>query len=250
MAAIYLIFGIVIVIFYADRVPEAFAMIFKGAFAPQSVGGGFAGIVVREALRYGVARGLFSNEAGMGSTPHAHAVAKVKHPCDQGLVAMVSIVIDTFIILTLSCLIILVGRGYESGHEGIGVIQSSFESVFGVFGSVLVSICIVFFCFSTIIAGYFYGEQNFKALFGVKSKWLYIVLDIAFLIFGAHATVCLVWSFCDTFNGLMVFVNQIGLIAFSAAIARKWKEYRTGGDTLDTTLNDIKRRKATRKAAN
>jgi AGCS family alanine or glycine:cation symporter len=249
MAILYLICSLIVIIINIRFVPDAFVMIFKGAFAPEAIGGGFVGIGIREAMRYGVARGLFSNEAGMGSTPHAHAVAKVKHPCDQGLVATMSIVIDTFVVLTMSCLVILTGKGYASGKEGIGVIQSSFENVFGSAGSIFIAITITLFCFSTIIAAYFYGLQNFKKLFGVKSVPAYIVLIIAFLIFGSLATVDLVWAFCDTFNGLMVFTNLIGLFGVSNIIAKLWREYREGGRELDTTLNSIRARRAAKRAA-
>ncbi len=240
MAIVYILSALIVLIVYIDQIPAAFAMIFKCAFSAEATFGGFVGISVREAMRYGVARGLFSNEAGMGSTPHAHAVAKVKHPCDQGLVAMVAIVIDSFIILTMSCLVILATGAYESGHSGIGVIQSAYQNVFGYTGSLLISLCVFCFCLSTIIAAYFYGEQNFKKLFGVKTRGIYIALILFFIIFGSMATVDLVWAICDTFNGLMVFTNLIGLYGVAGVILKLWKEYESGGRELDTTLNSIK----------
>lgn len=247
MAIFYLACGLFILLSNIANIPEAFAMIFKAAFSPKAIGGGFTGIAVREAMRYGIARGLFSNEAGMGSTPHAHAVAKVKHPCDQGLVAMMAIVIDSFIILTVSCILILATGSYQSGAEGIGVIQGAFESVFGHAGSIIIAITIFFFCFSTIIAAYFYGEQNFKKLFGVKSVPAYIALILFFVLFGSLATVSLVWAIVDTFNGLMVFTNLIGLFAVNGVIVKLWKEYEEGGLDLDTSLNDIKKKRAPKK---
>ena len=247
MAILYVIAALIVIGVNIEHVPAAFAMIFKSAFSAQAATGAFMGIGVREAIRYGVARGLFSNEAGMGSTPHAHAVAKVKHPCDQGLVAMMSVIIDSFFILTISCVLILSTSAYESGHAGVGVIQSAFVNVFGSFGSILISVCIFCFCFSTIIAAYFYGEGNFKRLFGVKSRFVYIGLILFFVIFGSLAPVPLVWAICDTFNGLMVFTNLIGLFGVSGIIAKLWKEYEQGGKDMDTTLNDIKVLRATRK---
>lgn len=249
MAAVYIVCSLIVLLVNVTHIPEAFAMIFKAAFSPEAVGGGFTGIAVREAMRYGVARGLFSNEAGMGSTPHAHAVAKVKHPCDQGLVAMVTIVIDSFVILTLSCVLILATGSYSSGHQGIGVVQGAYESVFGTAGSILIAICIFFFCFSTIIAAYFYGEQNFKRIFGVKSVPAYMALIVFFVIFGSLATVSLVWAICDTFNGLMVFTNLIGLYGVSGVLVKLWREYEEGGKELDTTLNTIKGRRLAEKSA-
>ncbi len=249
MAGLYLVAAFIILMVNVSHIPEAFVMIFKCAFSSEAAFGGFVGISVREAMRYGVARGLFSNEAGMGSTPHAHAVAKVKHPCDQGLVAMVSIAIDSFVILTTSCLVILTTGAYESGQKGVGVIQSAFEAIFGTAGSILIAICIFAFCFSTIIAAYFYGEQNFKRIFGVKSRPFYIALILGFVLFGSMATVDLVWAFCDTFNGLMVFTNLIGLYGVSGVIMKLWSEYEKGGKELDTTLNSIKTKRAAEKAA-
>ena len=160
---------------------------------------------------------------------------------------MMSIVIDSFIILTVSCILILATGSYQSGAEGIGVIQGAFESVFGHAGSIIIAITIFFFCFSTIIAAYFYGEQNFKKLFGVKSVPAYIALILFFVLFGSLATVSLVWAIVDTFNGLMVFTNLIGLFAVNGVIVKLWKEYEEGGLDLDTSLNDIKKKRAPKK---
>jgi AGCS family alanine or glycine:cation symporter len=246
MAIVYIVCSLIVILINISHIPAVFVMIFKAAFSAEAVGGGFTGIAVREAMRYGVARGLFSNEAGMGSTPHAHAVAKVKHPCDQGLVAMVSIVIDSFVILTLSCVLILTSGAYNSGQQGIGVVQGAYANVFGTTGHILLAVCIFFFCFSTMIAAYFYGEQNFKRIFGVKSTPAYIALIVFFVIFGSLATVDLVWAICDTFNGLMVFTNLIGLYGVSKILIGLWREYETGGNALDTTLNTIKGRRSSK----
>ncbi|MDD4583031.1 MAG: alanine/glycine:cation symporter family protein [Eubacteriales bacterium] len=247
MAIIYIVSALIVIIANITEVPTAIASIFKCAFSGDAAFGAFVGIGVREAMRYGVARGLFSNEAGMGSTPHAHAVARVKHPCDQGLVAMMAVVIDSFIILTISCIVILASGAYDDGFAGVGVIQSAYQGVYGAFGPILIAICIFFFCFSTIIAAYFYGEGNFKKLFGVRSRGVYIALILAFVIFGSLASVDLVWAICDTFNGLMVFTNLIGLFGVSGVIAKLWKEYEQGGREMDTTLNDIKTLRAARR---
>lgn len=250
MAIIYLVTAIIVILAHASQIPAAFAMIFKHAFTGQAAGGAFVGISVRAAMRYGVARGLFSNEAGMGSTPHAHAVAKVKHPCDQGIVAMMSIILDTFIILTISALVILTTGAYAGGQEGVGVIQSAYEVLYGHGGTVIIALCIFFFCFSTILAGYFYGEGNFRRLFGTRSRPVYIVLVIGFLIFGSVAPVKLVWSVCDTFNGLMVLLNLIGLFGVSGILYKVWKDYEYAGPGIDSTLNDIKRNRGEVKSGN
>lgn len=249
MAVIYIIMSIILLVVYGSHLGEAFVAIFKYAFTPEATFGGITGITVRAAMRYGVARGLFSNEAGEGTTPHAHAMARVKHPCDQGIVAMCSVVIDSFIILTLSSLIILSSGAYNSGEPGIGVIGSVFSNVFGGFGSFVLCLCIFMFCFSTILAGYFYGIQNVRRLFGDHGKWIYIAAASGLCVFGAVAPVPFVWAFCDAGTGLMTLINLLGLLGVSPVIFKLWKEYEQGGTTLDTSLNDLRRRKAEEKAA-
>lgn len=239
MAVIYIIAGIIVIIVNGKNIPAAIEMIFVGAFNPRAVAGGMFGVGIKEACRYGIARGLFSNEAGTGSTPHAHAVAKVKHPCDQGLVAMMSVIIDTFVILNITTLIILTSGSYTSGGEGITLTQVAFDNVFGRAGGILISLCIFFFSFSTIIAAYFYGEANVLKLFGKKGVPFYTALIAAFCIIGSGFTVSLVWSICDVFNGFMVFVNILGLWSVSGVIFKLWKDYEHNSE-LETTLKDIK----------
>lgn len=242
MAIIYIVAGLIVIIVNGKNIPAAIQMIFVGAFNPRAVAGGMFGVGIKEACRYGIARGLFSNEAGTGSTPHAHAVAKVKHPCDQGLVAFMSVFIDTFVILNITVLIILTSGSYASGGEGITLTQTAFDAVFGSLGGILISICIFFFSFSTIIAAYFYGEANVLKLFGKKAMPLYNILMAVFCIIGSGFTVSLVWSICDVFNGFMVFLNILGLWAVSGVIVKLWKEYEHD-PSLETTLKDIKNAK-------
>ena len=231
MALIYIVGSLVIIIANYRNIPEAFRQIFVGAFAPQAVVGGAAGIGVQKAMRFGVARGLFSNEAGMGSTPHAHALAKVKHPCDQGIVAMMGVFIDTFIILTLTALVILtsgvLSYGGENQLDGVALPQAGFESLFGRFGTIFIAICMFFFAFSTIIGWYFFGETNIKYLFGKKAVKIYALLVVGFIVLGSTLKVDLVWSMADMFNGLMVLPNLLGLLALSGVIARALKDYET-----------------------
>ncbi len=240
MAILYIITGLIVICANITEIPNALYMIFVGAFNPRAVAGGMFGVGIKEACRYGVARGLFSNEAGTGSTPHAHAVAKVKHPCDQGLVAIMSVFIDTFIILNITALIILTSGSYAAGEEGITLTQIAFNNVFGSIGGILISICIFFFSFSTIIAAYFYGEANVLKLFGNKGMPLYNILMVAFVIIGSGFTVSLVWSICDVFNGFMVFLNIIGLWSVSKVIFGLWKEYNK--PETSTTLKDLKQK--------
>ena len=238
MAILYIITGIIVILSNASEIIPAFKMIFIGAFNPQAVAGGMFGVGMKEACRYGVARGLFSNEAGTGSTPHAHAVAKVKHPCDQGLVAIMSVFIDTFIILNITALIILTSGSYASGGEGITLTQVAFTDVFGPVGGLVISICIFFFSFSTIIAAFYYGEANVRKLFGNKAMPIYTVLIAVFAVLGSGFTVSLVWSICDVFNGFMVFLNILGLWGVSNVIIGLWKDYNK--PETETTLKDIK----------
>ncbi len=175
MAVLYVLGSLVVLAVNWRNLGTAFAQIFVLAFDPQAMAGGVAGITVREAIRFGVARGLFSNEAGMGSTPHAHALAKVKHPCDQGVVAMIGVFIDTFIVLTMTALVIL-STGALSLTDANGapltaapLAQAAFNTVFGSFGNIFIAVCMLFFAFSTIIGWFFFGETNVKYLFGKRA---------------------------------------------------------------------------------
>lgn len=225
MAAFYLIGGLIILILNIGELIPAFKMIFVGAFNPRAATGGLIGATMKEAMRYGVARGLFSNEAGMGSTPHAHAVAKVKHPVEQGLVGIVSVFIDTFVVLTMTALIILTTGALESKTTGIGLTQEAFTRGMGSFGNMFVAICLLFFAFSTIIGWYFFGEANIKYLFGRKGLTPYRILVLLFIIVGTTLEVPLVWEIADMFNGLMVIPNLIALIGLSAVVKNSLKDY-------------------------
>ncbi|MBS5281801.1 MAG: sodium:alanine symporter family protein [Butyricicoccus pullicaecorum] len=220
MALFYILGCIVILCINHAALIDSIKSIFIGAFQPQALAGGIAGVTVKEAMRYGVARGLFSNEAGMGSTPHAHALAKVKKPQDQGVIAMVGVFIDTFIILTLTALVILTSGALSTGATGSVLAQTAFNQAFGQFGSVFIAICMLFFAFSTIIGWYFFGEVNVKALFGKKAVKIYAALVVVCVILGSSLKVDLVWNLSDLFNGLMVFPNLIALIALSGVVAK------------------------------
>ena len=220
MALFYILGCIVILCINHAALIDSIKSIFIGAFQPQALAGGIAGVTVKEAMRYGVARGLFSNEAGMGSTPQAHALAKVKKPQDQGVIAMVGVFIDTFIILTLTALVILTSGALSTGATGSVLAQTAFNQAFGQFGSVFIAICMLFFAFSTIIGWYFFGEVNVKALFGKKAVKIYAALVVVCVILGSSLKVDLVWNLSDLFNGLMVFPNLIALIALSGVVAK------------------------------
>lgn len=226
MALLYIIGCLVVLVINAGAIPETFRMIFVAAFSPQSIAGGIVGVTVQKAMRFGVARGLFSNEAGMGSTPHAHAVAKVAHPHDQGVVAMIGVFIDTFIILTLTALVIISSGQWNSGLTSIELAQASFTEALGPFGEIFIAVCLLFFAFSTIIGWYYFGETNVKSLLGVKWVKIYALIVVAFIVVGSTLKVDLVWALSDMFNGLMVLPNLIALLGLSWVVARSYKEIK------------------------
>ena len=160
----------------------------------------------------------------MGSTPHAHALAKVERPQDQGVIAMMGVFIDTFVILTLTALVILSSGALASGEEGTALAQLAFNQAFGSFGNIFIAICMLFFAFSTIIGWYFFGEVNVKALFGEKAVRIYSIIVVGFVVVGSALKVDLVWNLSDLFNGLMVIPNLIALLALSGLVARIAKE--------------------------
>ena len=232
MAFFYIVGCIIILCINHATLLSALRSIFVCAFDPQAVFGGALGLSVREAMRYGVARGLFSNEAGMGSTPHAHAMAKVEKPQDQGVIAMMGVFIDTFIVLTLTALVILSSGMLQPVNgplQGTALAQAAFNAAFGSFGNAFVAICMLFFAFSTIIGWYFFGEVNVKALFGKTAAKGYAVIVVVFIVVGSVQKVDLVWNLSDMFNGLMVLPNLIGLLALSGLVV---KITRGSGDQL------------------
>ena len=230
MATFYIIGALVLIIMNAGMIPEAFRQIFVGAFNPEAALGGFAGVAVSKAIQFGVARGLFSNEAGMGSTPHAHAVAKVKHPCDQGMVAMMGVFIDTLIILNLTAFSVLcTGQltEYNQPLSAAALTQAAFNSGFGSFGSIFIAICMFFFAFSTIVGWYFFGEKNVRYLFGTKAVKPYAVLVTIFIVIGSALKVELVWNLSDLFNSLMVIPNVLGLWALSGVAKELYADWKS-----------------------
>ena len=238
MACFYIIGAVAAIVMNAENILPALQSIFVGAFQPQAVMGGAIGVSVKEAVRFGVARGLFSNEAGMGSTPHAHAMARVEKPQDQGAVAMVGVFIDTFVVLTITALVILTsGKLGTTGADGemltaTALAQAAFNHSFGDFGNIFVAVCLLFFAFSTIISWYFFGETNIKALFkeNKTAKAVYGVIALIFIIVGSFQKVTLVWDMSDMFNGLMVIPNLLALIVLSRFVVRFAKDETYRGE--------------------
>lgn len=237
MAVIYLVMGLVILGINFKAVPEAFGMIFKYAFVPQALIGGAFGAAIKAAISQGVKRGLFSNEAGMGSTPHAHAQANVEKPHDQGVVAMIGVFIDTFVVLTITALVVIstlyAGNGPLGTAEGLAattltkanLMQTAVGTAFGnmTLGNILVAVCLTFFAFTTIISWNFFGKQNVQYLFGKKATVVYSILAIGFIFLGTLFPNDLVWELADMFNNIMVIPNVIALVALSGIVVAATK---------------------------
>ncbi len=227
MAGLYIIGSIVILFKFSGEVGPALKSIVVGAFTTQAAVGGAIGVTVRQAVRFGIARGLFSNEAGMGSTPHAHAVAKVDHPAQQGMVAMVGVIIDTIVVCTATALINIVTGAYTEGLTGIAMTQRAFEIGLGNFGISFIAISLFFFALTTIIGWYFFGEGNIKYLFGGSGVKYYRIAVLGFIILGSFMEVDMVWKLADMFNGLMVIPNLIGLFILAPQAVAILKDYDT-----------------------
>ncbi|WP_326909316.1 alanine/glycine:cation symporter family protein [Sedimentibacter sp. MB31-C6] len=212
MAAIYILGAIVImVIFRADLIPTIKGIIIA-AFSAKSVLGGAAGIGVQQAIRFGIARGLFSNEAGMGSTPNSHAVADVSHPAEQGLSSMIAVFIDTILVCTSTAVVILATGAHNSGAIGVGMTQEAFNIAFGPIGGMFLAICLTFFAFTTVVGWYYFGENNIRFLFkGKNAIHIYQIVVLIFIILGSYQKVDFVWSLADMFNGIMVIPNLIAI---------------------------------------
>ena len=229
MAVLYIAGGLIVLIARIKYVPETIGMIFKYAFMPNAIIGGSLGYALKTAISQGVKRGLFSNEAGMGSTPHAHAMANVKKPHDQGVVAMVGLFFDTFVVLTMTALVVIstlyagdgvLASGAADGIAKTNMAQLAFGMIFGdKFGPLFVAICLFFFAFSTVLSWNLFGKINVEYLFGKKAVPVYSVLALGFIFLGSCLSNDLVWELTDMFNQLMVIPNVIALIALSSLVA-------------------------------
>ncbi|WP_017471346.1 alanine/glycine:cation symporter family protein [Amphibacillus jilinensis] len=225
MAGFYIVGALIIIFMHADMILPSFRMIFHGAFNPSAATGGIIGVSVKESIRYGVARGLFSNEAGMGSTPHAHAVAKVNHPAQQGLVSFMGVIVDTGVVCTLTALVILTTGSFSTGLFGAQLTQEGFTIGFGNFGSTFIAICLFFFSLSTIISWYYFGEANVKFLMGKKGITFYRGTVLIFIVIGTTINAKIIWELADTFNGLMVIPNLIALLGLASLVIKVANDY-------------------------
>ena len=237
MAAFFLIGGLGVLVVRFQYIPETFGLIFKYAFQPQAIIGGGFGMAIKTDISQGAKRGLFSNEAGMGSTPHAHALAVVKNPHEQGCVAMVGVFIDTFIVLTLNALVIIstlyAGNGpLANGYAGeaaetlknTNLAQAAFGIVYGSrAGAVFVAICLFFFAFSTILGWNLFAKINVTYLFGKRAQKPFVLVALVFIFLGTIGESDLVWSLSDMFNQLMVIPNAIALFALTGVVKEMLK---------------------------
>lgn len=226
MAVIYILGTITVLVLFRSNIIPTLKTIFVGAFNPQAVLGGAAGIGVKQAVRYGVARGLFSNEAGMGSTPNSHAVADVEHPVQQGFSAMIAVFIDTVLVCTATALVILLTGANNLGLVGVAVTQEGFNIAFGPIGEKFLATCLTFFAFTTVIGWYYFGENNVRFLFkGKTAIRMYQVIVLLFIVLGSYQKVDLVWDLADMFNGIMVIPNLIALFLLYKESSKMLKDY-------------------------
>ncbi len=270
MAIVYLLGGIVILCVNITVLPTAFWYIIKYAFTPHAIIGGSVGYALKTAISMGAKRGLFSNEAGMGSTPHAHAQANVKTPHEQGTAAMISVFIDTFVVITITALIVITslyvgenaiipfiaatqggnaeaitGAVEAAGYTSDSMVRMAIAKLFdfsnvGVtIGAIFVAVCLTFFAFSTIVSWNLFGRINFEYLFGKKSSIIYSIIAIIFVFLGSLLSNGLVWNFNDLFNYLMVIPNVIALIALSKVVVDELKTNgkKSVGETPNEPLN-------------
>lgn len=226
MAAAYIIATLIVIFMHYNHIIPAIEQVFSGAFTGTAAVGGFAGAVVKEAIQNGIARGVFSNESGLGSAPIAAVAAKTHEPAEQGLISMTGTFIDTLVICTLTGLSILVtGKWTVKGLEGAPLTQSAFATVFGNIGVLVLTLCLVLFAFTTILGWSYYGERCFEFLFGVKHINIYRSIFIIMVALGGFLELDLIWTIADIVNGLMAIPNLIALLALSPIIIAETRNY-------------------------
>ncbi len=241
MAIAYLLAGLTVLAINADAIPAALDLVFTHAFTPTAAEGGFAGAAVWAAIRFGVARGVFSNEAGLGSAPIAHAAAQTKDPVRQGLVAMLGTFIDTIIICSITGLVIITSGEWTSGASGAALTSAAFAQALPGLGNYLVAISLAIFAFTTIIGWSFYGERCIEFLFGLKAIAPYRVLWIILVPVGAGVSLDFIWLVADTLNAMMAIPNLIALALLSPVVFRLTKEYfARNGAPVDAEGNATK----------
>lgn len=233
MAIIYILASIAVIVMNISAVPEAFGAIFKGAFNPAAVSGGLAGVGIKMAITKGVGRGIFSNEAGLGSAPIAHAAADVDHPVKQGMFGVFEVFMDTIVVCTMTAMVVLLGVGVhniEFGNDiGAQLTVNGFMSVFGdKIPGVVVAVCLTMFAFSTVLTWGLYGTRCMEYLFNYKAAKVYQIIFCGVMIIGGVIKLQLAWNIADTLNGLMAIPNLIALLLLSPVVIKLTKEYFRG----------------------
>lgn len=233
MAIIYILASIAVIVMNISAVPEAFGAIFKGAFNPAAVSGGLAGVGIKMAITKGVGRGIFSNEAGLGSAPIAHAAADVDHPVKQGMFGVFEVFMDTIVVCTMTAMVVLLGVGVhniEFGNDiGAQLTINGFMSVFGdKIPGVVVAVCLTMFAFSTVLTWGLYGTRCMEYLFNYKAAKVYQIIFCGVMIIGGVIKLQLAWDIADTLNGLMAIPNLIALLLLSPVVIKLTKEYFRG----------------------
>jgi AGCS family alanine or glycine:cation symporter len=226
MAIVYLVGGLVVLLTHLSEVPRAFGLVFEGAFSGTAATGGFAGSTIMLAMRYGIARGLFSNEAGLGSAPLVHATASTDHPVRQGMYGIFEVFVDTLLICTTTGLVILVTGAWEGGETGAALSGRAFElGLPGTWGHLVVTVGLVLFAFSTLIGWSYYGETGIVYLLGTRAALPYRIAWLVFIYLGAVGSLHLVWDVADTLNGLMAIPNLFSVLISIPLLRRLQREF-------------------------
>lgn len=233
MSILYVGGGLLVMLINYDKMPDAIALIFRHAFSPYAVAGGAIGYTIAEAIRYGVARGVFTNEAGLGSAPVAYAASKAKSPVDQGLLAMLEVFIDTIITCSITAFVVLSSGLWDSGLTGTALTLEAFSATLGPAGAILVLVSTIMFGFSTIVGWSYYGEQFAAYVFGPRCKGCYKAVYLSTVLLGAVLGVGLVWEIADLFNGLMAIPNLVALAALSGVVVMETKKYFDRGTMIE-----------------
>ena len=233
MAVMYIAISLGLIVMNLDGVPEAVALIFESAFTGTAAAGGFAGSTIMMAMQNGIARGVFSNESGLGSAPIAAAAAKTKEPAEQGLISMTGTFIDTLIICTMTGLALVLTGVWQGDAAGAAMTSAAFASVYGTLGSSLLTIALVLFAFTTILGWNYYGERACIYLFGTKGVMPYRIIFIALIASGGFLKLEAIWILADIVNGLMAIPNLIALIALSGVVVAETESYLARKGELD-----------------
>jgi AGCS family alanine or glycine:cation symporter len=233
MALFYLVGGLVLLVMHAERLPAVFGLVFDGAFNGSAAAGGFAGATIMMAMRYGIARGLFSNEAGLGSAPMVHATADTDHPVRQGMYGIFEVFVDTVLICTLTGLVVLVSGDWQGGATGAALSVQAFSTGLpGTWGGIIVTTGLVLFAFSTLIGWSYYGETGAVYLFGSRVAVPYRVLWLVFIYLGSVGSLQLVWSVADTLNGLMAIPNLVSVLISLPLLRKLHQEFFARRETV------------------